>query len=491
VKFQVFKDGKTLDDFEPRGAYLFGADGIPIRRAQIDFKNGLLHYSKPNLETAGLALLWPIDGFGKVMLPTTCLPERPDPYNLNLEIARAKLMQIIIKREDWSFVDDVEGLSQNLGQAQDLFIKAVQNITDAPKAAELADQSLKKAIVFSEALAAKHAQNLFGARGKGHGFGRGCLGCRIEPDQIANPKYLNALLKLFGFMMVPVNWALIENQQGAYDFSKLDACITTLSKRKVIIGAGPLLCFSKQYLPTWLLDTAPSFEKIRENAYRFVSAIAARYSGIVRAWCAISGLNAFNHFGFGFEQILEITRAATMAVKASAERALKIIEVANPWGEYYASSPDTIPPLVYMDMVVQSGINFDAFALEMKFGKDQPGMHVRDMMHVSAMLDYFAPFAKPIYVTNVEVPSKNGAGPYDPQLAGMWHNHWDQNRQAEWMQQFYRIALSKPVVDAVVYGNLADAQTADIPDSGLITAQGQPKKSYQLLKKFHEGIFRR
>ncbi|MHC4106090.1 MAG: hypothetical protein ACYSR9_14200, partial [Planctomycetota bacterium] len=253
MKFQVFKNGKVVDKFTLCGSYLFGTDGIAIRRAQIAFKNGIVECKKPSMETAGLALLWDIDGFGKVLLPTTCLPERAQPYNLNVEIARAKLMQTINKREDWSFFDETEGLEGISKEAQDLFIQAIQNISAPPLASKLADESLKKAIVFSEKLAAKHADSLFDVKNENHGFGRGCLGCRIDPKGVINPGYLEKLLKLFGFVMVPVNWAQIESNKGTYDFSAMDACVEVLSKKKLAVGAGPLLCFSKEYLPKWLL----------------------------------------------------------------------------------------------------------------------------------------------------------------------------------------------------------------------------------------------
>ena len=491
MKFQVFKNGKIVGKFRLCGAYLFGTDGIAIRRAQITFKNGIIECKKPNLETAGLALLWRIDGFGKVLLPTTCLPERERPYNLNVEIARAKLMQTINKREDWSFFNSIEDLGDISKEAQDLFIRAVQNISDAPLASKLADESLKKAIVFSERLAVKRAESLFDARGKSHGFGRGCLGCRIDTGQIANPKYVEKLLKLFGFVTVPVNWAQIESHKGSYDFSTVDACIDVLGKKKLAICAGPLLCFSKEYLPAWLLGSGAEFEKIRETAYRFVSQMVSRYSGSVRAWRVISGLNAFNHFGFNFEQVLEMTRAANMAVKQSSDRALRIVEISDPWGEYYATTPDTIPPLVYVDMVVQSGINFDAFGLQMRFGRNQAGMHIRDMMHISAVLDYFGPIAKPLYITGVEVPSRNGDDLQDGKVAGIWHQEWDQSRQGQWIEQFYKIALSKPFVDAVTYSNLTDVKDSAIANSGLLTEKLEPKKSFRTLKKLHSVIFSR
>jgi len=491
VKFQVFKNGKVVDRFTLCGAYLFGSDGIAVRRAQIAFENGFIMCRKPNLETVGLALLWPIEGFGKVLLPTTCLPERTRAYNLNVEIARAKLMQIINKREDWSFFNQLEDLADLSDEAQGLFIQAVQNISNAPLASKLADESLKKAIVFSEKLAAKQAEVLFETRSRNHGFGRGCLGCRIDPKQTTNPKYIERLLELFGFVTVPVNWAQIESHKGVYDFSMLDACIGVLGRKKLAIGAGPLLCFSKESLPKWLLRSEAGFEKVRETAYQFVSNVVARYSGSIHAWRVISGLNVFNHFGFSFEEVLEMTRAASMAVKQGSDRALKIIEVSNPWGEYYATTANTIPPLVYVDMVVQSGINFDAFGLQLQFGKNQAGMHIRDMMQISAILDYFLPIGKPLYITDLEVPSQNGDGLQQAEVAGIWHQEWDQSRQGQWIEQFYKIALSKPFVDTVTYSNLTDIKDSAVADSGLLTSRLEPKKSFRTLKKLRDAIFNR
>jgi len=489
VKFQVFKQGRIFDDFTLCGAYLFGTDGIAIHKAQITSKNGTVTCKKPNLETAGLTLLWPIEGFGKVLLPTTCLPERARLYNLNVEIARAKLMQTINKREEWSFFDRIKGLEDIFREARNLFIQAVQNISDAPLASKLADESLKKAMAFSEKLAIKQAESLFDIRSKNHGFGRGCLCCRIDPTQIGNLKYIEKLLGLFSFVKIPINWAQMEPYKGSYNFSTVDACIGALAKKRLALAAGPLLCFSKEYLPKWLLRSGVGFERIRETAYQFVSRVIARYSGSVHAWGVISGLNAFNHFEFSFEQVLEMTRAANMAVKQQSNRALKIIEISDPWGEYYATTSNTIPPLVYADMVVQSGINFDAFGLQIRFGKNQTGMHVRDMMQISAILDYFGAVGKPLYITDTEVPSQNDAGLHNGEAAGVWHEEWDQSRQERWIEQFYKIALSKPFVDAIVYSNLADTKDSIIASSGLMTDRLEPKKSYQTLKKLQKLIF--
>jgi GH35 family endo-1,4-beta-xylanase len=491
VKFQVFKNGNLVNDFKLSGAYLFGGDGIGIRRAQITFHEGCIICKKANLESSGLALLWPIDSFGKVLLPTTCLPDRERPYNLNVEIARAKLMQIVNKREDWSFFNNLKSVSELSEEAHDFFIKAIQNISDPPTASKLADESLNRSVLLSEKLAIKQSELLFQTRVENHGFGRGCFNCKIDPLEIDNPLYIEKLLTLFGSVTIPINWAQIEAEKGHYDFSKIDACIEILVKKKLPVSAGPLLCFSEEYIPKWLLNSNESFEKIRETAYQFILEIVGRYHHVIRAWYAISGLNAFNHFGFRFEQILEMTRAANMAVKQASERALKIIEIANPWGEYYTTTQNTIPPLVYMDMAVQSGVSFDAFGLQMRFGKDQAGMHIRDMMQISAILDTFAPIAKPIYITSVEVPSKNNESENDGEMSGIWHDKWNQTLQGQWINQFFQIAFSKPFVNSVTYSNLMDTQESVITNSGLLTDQLEPKRSYHALKELSDSIFRR
>lgn len=489
MDFQVFNNGKPVNDFRLSGAYLFGNDGIALRKASIEFKDGVIRCRRPNMTSAGLALLWDVEGFGKVLLPTTCLPDRKEPYNLNVEIARGKLMKVTQKCEDWAFFNGLEELDSIAEKARGLFIKAIQNISQPAAASRLADESLKQAMVLSEKLALKQAYLLFKNRGRNRGFGKRCLGCIVDPKQIGNPAYVKNLLELFGFVTVPVSWAQVEPVKGKYNFSSIDACISALGKKRLAVCVGPLLCFSRQYLPGWITENRVKFETVRDNAYRFILRMVSRYANRVHAWRVLSGLNSYNFFGFNFEQVLEITRAVNLAAKTASSRSVKIIEVSSPWGEYYATTPNAIPPMVYVDMVAQSGINFDAFGLQLHFGKNQLGMHVRDMMQISDVLDYFGLVAKPLYITGVEVPGQSGDGLYDDELAGFWHNKWNQENQAEWLEQFYKIALSKPFVDTVTYGNLSDVSNSLIANSGLFNEKLEPKESFKTLKKMHTKLF--
>jgi hypothetical protein len=139
-----------------------------------------------------------------------------------------------------------------------------------------------------------------------------------------------------------------------------------------------------------------------------------------------------------------------------------------------------------MDMVIQSGISFDAFGLAMHFGTDESGMHVRDMLQVSAALDSFAPISRPFYITRIEIPGRDGTAD-----GGIWHGPWDHARQAEWLDQFYRIALGKAFIDGVIYSSFTDTKDSRLPESGLLTAALELKESYITLKRFRDRIFGR
>ncbi|MHC5017368.1 MAG: endo-1,4-beta-xylanase [Planctomycetota bacterium] len=464
---------------------------IPLRRVdKIAFENGVLECQKKSRDSAGLSLLWPIEGNGQLLLNTTRLPEREEPYNLNLELARARLMQITLKREDWALFDQSDELDAMAQEVQNLFIEALQNISSPGEASVFADQALKKGVEFSEKLAAKHAEQFLAARFRNKGLGRHTLGCEINPALIGDEKYRKWLLEMFGFITIPVNWAQIETEKGEYDFELLDKCVQSLAGRRLALCAGPLLNFSPDHIPQWLLDKKPDYEKIREYAYEFISQIVSRYKKFIHVWRTISGMNAMNCFGFNFEQVIEMTRTACLAAKSADAKSRKIVEIVYPWGEYYAYDKTTVPPLVYVDMVIQSGISFDAFGLQFHFGKDEPGKHIRDMMQISSRLDCFAAAPKPVHVTGVSIPDAHGEDGRAQQKAGSWRKEWDQDLQATWLEEFYKLSLARPYVNTVTYSCLADHCDSPMQSCGLLTEKLSPKKAFLVVAKFQRSILK-
>jgi len=492
VKFIVFKGGKIAKDFALTGVTLFGTDRIPLRSTKfITFQDGVIDCkTRSSAEPAGLSLLWSVEGFGIVSLCTTRLPEREQPYILNVELARAKLMEITIKREDWAIFEQKNHFGSQANEIQWFFVQMLESINEPAKAAVLADECLVRALKFSEQLAIKYADILFDARLKSRGFARSSLGCIVDPQQLENKSYLKAILELFAHVTIPVDWSKIEPVKGKYDFTEMDQCIELLGKKRILLCAGPLLCFDQKFLPDWLKGQE-DFEIIREASYGFVSKLVTRYAKYVHIWLVLSGLNAYNHFAFGFERVLEITRTACLAAREADNRSLKMIDIVFPWGEYYAQNSDTVPPLIYIDMVTQAGINYDALGVQMVFGKDVPGMHIRDMMQVSAMLDRFGLLPKPLHITAFGVPDTVNGEKQRPDEAGLWYKPWDQTQQSKWIEEFCKIAFSKPFVNTITYSALADGNENNLAGEGLLTDKFEPKKSYLAMAKLQRKILQK
>ena len=78
-------------------------------------------------------------------------------------------------------------------------------------------------------------------------------------------------------------------------------------------------------------------------------------------------------FSLSFEQVIELTRLLVSQVKSVLPGARTLITVTHPFGEYHARGKTSVPPLLYAEMVAQSGINFEAFALEVEMGVPEPG----------------------------------------------------------------------------------------------------------------------
>jgi hypothetical protein len=76
----------------------------------------------------------------------------------------------------------------------------------------------------------------------------------------------------------------------------------------------------------------------------------------------------------------------------------------------------------------------------------------------------------------------------DAEQAGIWHEQWSQNLQGQWIEQFYKIALSKPFVDTVTYGSLTDSDNGELAAGGLLTSSLEPKTAFLALKKMYEAV---
>jgi len=490
LRFDVYQNGKLARQIDLSGMYLFGQDAIPVR-ADVVSNGGQVTCIKRVPGACGLALLWEAGKSGRFLLSTTRLMDREKPYNLNVELARAQATRLIQKREDWGLFDypEAKDLNDELESVRKQFVGSLE-AGDAGKASVLADRAMEQAVTLGEKMALFHADILLKRRKALGPASRTSFGCNVDLPATADA-YKECLRDAFDFIAVPTPWKHTEPRERQYQYDQIDAWVNWAAKLRKPVHAGPLLSFEPAFLPEWLYIWEHDYETVRDLIYEHIQEVVTRYQKHVSAWKVVSGIHAYNGFNLDFEQLMELTRMSCLLVKKLAPHSQVLIELVMPWGEYYARNQRTIPPMLYADMVVQSGVKFDAFGVRFLMGVPVDGYFVRDLLQISSLLDEFVSMHKTVHVTACQVPSAmtNDAwdawgGKASPKKAGRWHTPWSPRLQAEWLQAFYRMAISKPFVESVSWRDLADYEGHHLPHGGLCQNDMTPKLAYKELRNF-------
>jgi len=349
--------------------------------------------------------------------------------------------------------------------------------------------------VLGERMSLYHADIFINRRKAAGGAAmRMAFGCVVDLA-CSSPDYQERLRETFDFLSIPMPWKHIEPKERAYEYDSIDAWAAWAARNKKAVHAGPLLSFHPADLPDWLYLWENDYDALREMVYEHMQRTVKRYEKSVHFWKVVSGIAAFNNFNLSFEQLMELTRMTCQLVKRMNPRCQVIVEMVMPWSEYCARNQRSIPLLLYADMAVQSGVKFDAFGLQICLGAPSDGYYLRDLLQISSMLDEFLVFGKPLHITACQAPSDSApdagdawSGQAEVAKAGHWHVPWSQRLQAEWLQAFYRIGISKPFVESICWRDLSDSGSHFLPHGGLLDANHQPKLAYKELRGFKASL---
>src|SRR6185312_3376797 len=111
-----------------QACFAAGYDQTPSP-TQVRIDNRVLHLSREMDESGYLFLPWPVGPVGAMVTTTSTLRERPEPYNLMLELARGKFNQLRTQASEWREVglQTPADLDRELDEVNHLFATAALN----------------------------------------------------------------------------------------------------------------------------------------------------------------------------------------------------------------------------------------------------------------------------------------------------------------------------------------------------------------------------
>lgn len=504
IRFAVYNESGLVAEMPLRHSYLVGKEDLTIA-GMIGFEEGVITCKKHTAEAAALGVQVDAGPAGRLVLQTCLLPDRDEPYNLFVELARHRLMLLLTKIEEWSLTDlpPEHPVMSGFEQVRELFTQAISTPHDgtvetAVRATALAKRSLELGIETGERMTLLQAERdlplRFAAAGSGSDGAevvKPTIGCTLHPDQFAEPLQ-RVVVKAFDFVAVPMRWSEIEREEGQRQFTSTDRWIEwAVRTAKLPVVGGPLLDFSPRGVPAWLHIWENDYKTLRELAYEHLKVVVTRYRRAVKRWVVVSGVQTNAELSLRMEEMVDLTRLAVLTVRKLQPQAQVFVEVSHPFGEHTTHVDRALAPILFAGVVKESGIGFDGFGVRVQTGDCEPGRATRDLMQFSAMLDLLASFDKPVHVTSLGAPS----GPARPPPAGKhlelfgdpgyWRGPWTPARQAEWLSAAVTIAAGKPFVHSICWQSLWDSEVSpEMPLGGLITAEGKPKPA---LKRMTES----
>jgi hypothetical protein len=420
---------------------------------------------------------------------TATLMERPQPYQLLVELARGKVNQLRCQASDWQMggLQVPADLQPDVRQTATAFSRAI-TADSAGDANREAQAALEIAYRVAERLVSAYVDQVFLIRRQRQPRLESTLGVRLGPAP-PRPEVAALLKDTFNAVHLPLSWSLVESEEATYNWQPHDALLTWAESNGLPAVAGPLIDFSSAQLPAWLWLWERDLPNMASFMCKFVETAVRRYRHRIRRWQLTAASNSASILSLTEDELLGLTYRLAEAARQVDPTLEIVVGVSQPWGEYMASAERTHSPFVFADTLIRSGMNMAALDVELVMGPTPRGSYCRDLLETSRLLDLYALLGVPLRVS-LGYPS--AASPdldADPEMqptAGRWRDGYTPQTQAAWAAAFAPLVLCKPYVQGALWVHLSDADPHQFPHCGLLDAAGRPKPAAQKLRELRQ-----
>jgi GH35 family endo-1,4-beta-xylanase len=478
IRFAVHPASLLSDWPEVHAGYLTGADGrvFPTR---IEILDNVVGCRRTSSESAKFHVAWPVEGFGRLVIPTASLPEREEPYLLTVELARGKIVQVRNQAAQW----ELAGLKippEFVGphrEAQRLFFRAASSQNRPEQACQFANEALDHSCRAAEILTRSYASQALSGRLQRFGTLPVSIGCDLQgstPQPAANTLFNS----MFNSATIAVPWKLIEAVEGEYNWDSTDQQLEWCESQKLMVRGGPLLDLGFNGLPEWLARWEHDVFNLQSFISDFVETAISRYVGRIRVWEICTRLNTGGAFTLNEESRLTLTARVLDVARQVDEEAQLIVRIDQPWGDYQSRGQHRLSPLQVVDALIRSGVGLSGVNLELAIGFKSRGSAFRDLLECSRLIDAWAMLDIPIYVTLV-CPSSLDDDLFATDEIKVNPRSWvtpcSEKQQAGWIDRMLELLVAKPRVAGVFLPHFFDGAPHDFPNAGLLRSDGAAK----------------
>ncbi len=454
----------------------------------------------------GVDVRWNVEGFGYLFLTADNggeyyeLPARgrTETFNLNYELAKSRVVRNR-KRYDAHVSSGwrpSRECSVYLNLAEEYYYDAHRVNGDEHKRSQLAQKSLYYALWGGEKIEIEKAGHDIQMNGYRPDFlfGSETAAYFLVYD---SDMYMDRFLDAFNYGAVIHYWKSriedFEPVRGKKRFASRDVIVDAMGKHGVKLEGRPLFWFHEYCTPDWLKGL--SYAELLKYAEEHTRETVGHYGDRLYSWEIVNELHDWaNELQLSPEQTIELTRLACDVAKDTNPNVKRLVNNCCPFAEYvqlrrYVNIEAKYPqrtPWQFMRDLVDAGVDFDVTAQQMYF----PYRCLADTIIHTERLEQFG---KPVYLSEVGCSSGPTKASIDtgklgfPKEPYIWHRHWDEDLQADWLEGLYTLGYSKPWIHAINWYDFVDPY-AFVPQGGLYRTleEVEPKSGIDRLKMLQQ-----
>ncbi|MEQ9407809.1 MAG: endo-1,4-beta-xylanase [Fuerstiella sp.] len=405
----------------------------------------LLECTRSQTDSSKLRILCNL-GDRRTIVQTTSLPEAPEPYNLETELARGELSRLRHFYHLWtgSGLRSTDALDLQVARAHERFRSGVFGADAAAVCLEAIHLTHQAMDLLGELYT---RQRITYRQQRTQRFPM-FVGCRLVQPPVREQYFLDA----FNSVMIATRWADLEPRDGDYSWERLDQLVDWAIEHRLFAIGGPLLDLSTDAFPDWITPWKSDPLNLECFVSDFVETVVSRYVGRIRHWEVVSGANCGGVGDLTEEQRLNLVVRAIEAAQQVDEQIQISLRVIQPWGEYLGAMRNRLPPIQFIDTLRRSGAKVSEVNLEIRFGTSPLCSLHRDILGISQLLDHWSMLQLPVNVmASLPEPTET--------LDFISRVQW----QIEQMDDFLLMCLSKERVTGFYCLNWADRTAPDEP----------------------------
>jgi hypothetical protein len=330
-------------------------------------------------ESGYLVIPWPVEPFGTLVVSSTTLRERDEPYRLVLELARGKLNQVRTQAAEWQNLGVLTGSDFKLAVTETtrMFGRAALAPTPAESDA-LASRVLEKAHGLADRLVRDYIEHTLATRHAAEGPLDARLSARYARAPIGAA--FGEFERTFTAANVCFRWRDVEPAAGQYEWEEADAAVAAAQAAGLPVTIGPVVDLAPGMLPGWAAAFQADLPAMATCMCDYLETAVSRYRGDVRRWIVCAGFNHADAFGLCDDDRLRLAFRLFEAAAQVDPNIELILSVAQPWGDYQVSEDQTISPVTFPDDLIRAGVRLKAVELELRIGGRPRGSLPRDLL---------------------------------------------------------------------------------------------------------------